>query len=147
MRSRRGISPETAHGWPAYAAGVAWSLLERGYDGPGLNLAFTSCVPLGVGLSSSAALSCSAARAVNGLWRLALDTPEARVDLAEAARDAENIIGAPIDVDIGNAGMNGAVPGIQHLCLECRTTIFLARLTEQKQIAGLLPTEDSDDDV
>lgn len=90
------ISPETCLGWPAFVAGVVWALIERGYDGPGLNLAIASCVPLGVGLGSSAALACATARAVNDLWRLALDAPAARVDLAESARDAENLVaGAP----------------------------------------------------
>jgi galactokinase len=86
------ISPANCEGWPAYVCGVIWALIERGYDGPGLNLAFTSCVPLAAGLGSSAALSCGTARAANGLWRLALDAQEARVDLAESARDAENLV-------------------------------------------------------
>ncbi len=90
------ISPAACSGWPAYVSGVVWALLERGYDGPGLNLALTSCLPPGAGLGSSAALSCAIAGAVNDLWRLALDTPRARVDLAESARDAENLVaGAP----------------------------------------------------
>jgi galactokinase len=86
------ISPATCEGWPAFVSGVIWALVERGYDGPGLNLAFTSCIPLGAGLGSSAALSCGTARATNDLWRLALDAPESRVDLAESARDAENLV-------------------------------------------------------
>jgi galactokinase len=69
-----------------------WALRERGYDGPGLNLAIVSCVPLGAGLASSAALTCSTARAVNGSWRLALDSPDQRAELAEAAIEAENRI-------------------------------------------------------
>ncbi len=86
------ISPATCEGWPAFVSGVIWALIERGYDGPGLNLAFTSSIPLAAGLGSSAALSCGTARAINDLWGLALDTPEARVDLAESARDAENLV-------------------------------------------------------
>jgi galactokinase len=86
------ISPATCEGWPAFVSGVVWALIERGYDGPGLNLAFTSCIPLGAGLGSSAAIACATARAANALWRLALDAPEARFDLAESARDAENLV-------------------------------------------------------
>jgi galactokinase len=86
------ISPESAAGWPAYPAGTVWALRERGYNGPGLNLAIESCVPIGVGLSSSAALTCATARAVNGVWKLALDSPTARVELAEATIEAENLI-------------------------------------------------------
>ncbi len=86
------ISPETAAGWPVYPAGVAWALRERGYDGPGLNLAITSCVPLGAGLASSGAVTCATARAINDVWRLSLDSKAARVELAEAAIDAENLV-------------------------------------------------------
>lgn len=86
------ISPSTAQGWPAYPAGLIWALRERGYDGPGLNLAIASSIPVGAGLGSSAALTCSTARAVNSLWRLALDSADRRVELAEAAQEAENSI-------------------------------------------------------
>ena len=57
------ISPATCEGWPAFVSGVIWALIERGYDGPGLNLAFTSSIPLAASLGSSAALSCGTARA------------------------------------------------------------------------------------
>ncbi len=86
------ITPDTARGWPAHPAGLVWALRERGYDGPGLNLAIASSLPIGAGLASSAALACSTAKAVNTLWRLALDSPERRIELAEAAMDAENLI-------------------------------------------------------
>jgi galactokinase len=86
------LTPDACDGWPAFVAGVVWSLVERGYDGPGLDLATTTCVPRNAGLASSAALACSTALAVNDLWRLALDNPENRVELAEAARDAENVV-------------------------------------------------------
>jgi len=86
------LSPDSCGGWPAFMAGVVWSLLERGYDGPGFDLAATTCIPRNAGLASSAALACSTALAVNDLWRLALDAPENRVELAEAARDAENVV-------------------------------------------------------
>lgn len=86
------ISPSTAEGWPAYPAGLIWALRERGYDGPGLNLAVASSIPIGAGLGSSAALTCGTAIAVNSLWRLALDSTERRIELAEAAQEAENLI-------------------------------------------------------
>ena len=86
------ISAESAAGWPGYVAGVLWSMQERGFFGAGLNLAIDSCVPLGVGLSSSAALSSGTALVVNDLWRLALESPGTRRELAEACIDAENVI-------------------------------------------------------
>lgn len=59
--------PATATGWAAYAAGVVWALREEGYDIPGIDMAIASSVPVGAGLSSSAALSCAVAMAVAAL--------------------------------------------------------------------------------
>lgn len=103
------ISPETARGWPAYVAGVVWALRERGFDGPGLDIAVSSCVPSDAGLASSGALSCATARAVNALWGLSLDAAEAQWELAEACMHAEQAIaGVPA------GGLD------QHTQLRCR---------------------------
>ena len=45
-----------ARGWAGYAGGVVWTLGEAGHRVDGLDLAVSGCVPLGGGLSSSAAL-------------------------------------------------------------------------------------------
>jgi len=83
--------PGHATGWAAYAAGVVWALREEGIDVPGVDLAVTSTVPMGAGLSSSAALSCAVARAVAALVG---DVPPDM--LVQAAIRAENeIAGAP----------------------------------------------------
>ncbi|TCJ21312.1 galactokinase [Nocardioides jejuensis] len=59
--------PATAGGWAAYSAGVVWALREEGLDIPGIDMAIASSVPVGAGLSSSAALSCSVAMAIAAL--------------------------------------------------------------------------------
>ena len=43
-------------GWASYLAGVAWALREAGHPVGGATLVMTSDVPLGAGLSSSAAI-------------------------------------------------------------------------------------------
>ena len=43
-------------GWALYPAGVAWSLRNGGYRVSGVNCEFTSDIPIGAGLSSSAAV-------------------------------------------------------------------------------------------
>jgi galactokinase len=81
-----------ADGWSAYAAGVAWALREDGHRVPGLRIALDSSVPVGAGLSSSAALVCSVAAAVNDLLGLGL----AGDALLELTRRVENeYVGAP----------------------------------------------------
>ena len=49
--------------WLSYVAGVAWALSGEGLEVPGLDIAVDGDVPLGAGLSSSAALEMATARA------------------------------------------------------------------------------------
>jgi galactokinase len=90
------LVPGAATGWAAYPAGVAWALAQDGHDlGGGASLAIRSTVPVGAGLSSSAALELSAARALNDLHGLGLDARR----LALAGRRAENdFAGVPCGV-------------------------------------------------
>ncbi len=78
--------------WGGYAAGVAWAIGERGHRLPGLSIAIDGDVPGGAGLSSSAALECSVAAALNDQLELGLE----RAELVSLARQAENdFVGAP----------------------------------------------------
>lgn len=83
--------------WVAYAAGPAWALRDAGYQVGGFDAAFASCVPLGSGLSSSAAIECAMALAIDDLDGLGLGaTPEGRATLADLCVRAENLVaGAP----------------------------------------------------
>jgi len=81
-----GLAPGRVTGWAAYPAGVAWALAEAGQSGPGACLAFDSDLPVGAGLSSSAALECATALALTSLG--GLDVP--RTELVTIARRAEN---------------------------------------------------------
>ena len=85
------IGPGSPKGWPGYVAGVLWALREAGYPVGGIDLNVTASVPLGSGLSSSAALECAAAIAVDELFGLGLP----RTELAAACIRAENeVVGA-----------------------------------------------------
>ena len=57
------LGPGSLSGWVAYVGGVVWALREDGVEVPGLDLVLDSRVPLGSGLSSSAALECAVAMA------------------------------------------------------------------------------------
>ena len=58
-------------GWALYPAGVAWSMMQAGIDLVGLDGRFSSTVPIGSGLSSSAAMEVAFAAAWNSIsrWR------------------------------------------------------------------------------
>jgi galactokinase len=87
--------PGQVQGWAAYAAGVLWVLREVGWPVQGLDIEIDSTVPVGAGLSSSAALEVAVAIAVAGLLRLEI-TPDLRRDLVEVCRRAETeVAGAP----------------------------------------------------
>ena len=95
----KGTPGEVANHWTAYLAGVAWALEQAGYGPlPGFDAALWSCVPLGGGLSSSAALECAMAVALDEVCGLglagSLEDPndEGRKVLVEAAQAAENQI-------------------------------------------------------
>jgi galactokinase len=89
------VAPGSVRGWSAYVAGVGWALRGRCGDVPGLDVAVDGDVPVGAGLSSSAALECAVAVAWNDLAGLALSLDE----LAAVARAAENdVVGAPTGV-------------------------------------------------
>ncbi|MBE6483877.1 MAG: galactokinase [Actinomycetaceae bacterium] len=83
--------------WVAYAAGVAWALQRDGYAVGGFDAAVASCVPLGAGLSSSAALECAMGLALDDVYGFGLAaSPAGRAELVAACISAENdVVGAP----------------------------------------------------
>ncbi|WP_425954922.1 galactokinase [Xylanimonas sp. McL0601] len=91
------VHPGTVRGWGAYVAGVAWALRQAGHDVHGFDAVIDSCVPFGASLSSSAAIECAFAVALDDVFGLGLGGDDAgRAQLVAAARRAENeIAGAP----------------------------------------------------
>jgi len=89
------LAPGAVTGWAAYPAGVAWSLRAAGYSVRGASVDVDSDLPVGAGVSSSAALECSVALALCSLSGLTVSRP----DLAAIARRAENeFVGAPTGI-------------------------------------------------
>lgn len=106
-------------GWPAYPLGVAWALGEHGADlaaVPGVDLVIDSNVPVGAGLSSSAAIESAVALALNDVWQLGLG----REQLAKVGQLAENkAVGAPTGIMDQSASLLGRRDAA--VFLDCRS--------------------------
>jgi galactokinase len=76
----------TKEGWPNYILGVADQLMKRGYAIKGFNLAIDGDVPIGSGLSSSAAVECATAFALDEIFKLGIS----KKDLAFIGQKAEH---------------------------------------------------------
>jgi galactokinase len=97
--------------WERYALGVVWSMGVK----TGVDLLIDGHVPLGAGLSSSAALECSVATAMNHLFGLGFTLEE----LARLTQKAENqYVGVPcgiMDQSVSLMATQGSA-----LLLDCR---------------------------
>jgi len=72
--------------WPNYILGSAAQFVKRGIKLPGFNAMLTSDVPIGAGLSSSAAVECATVFALNELLQTKLD----RITMVKMAQKAEH---------------------------------------------------------
>jgi len=72
--------------WANYLIGVILQLQEKGYQVPGFNCVFGGDIPLGAGMSSSAALECGLAYGLDLIAGLGLS----RIEIARLSQAAEN---------------------------------------------------------
>ncbi|MBF4584543.1 galactokinase [Curtobacterium sp. VKM Ac-2887] len=114
------LDPSNMTGWSAYVFGIAWALREQAgadlSDTTGFDVFIESDVPVGAGLSSSAAIECGVALAFNDLWELRLD----RKTLARVGQYSENhAVGAPTGIMDQSASLLGEQDAV--VFLDCRT--------------------------
>jgi len=112
------LTPDNLAGWSAYPFGVAWALGQFGADlgrVSGFDVYIDSDVPIGAGLSSSAAIECATALALNDIWNLGLS----RETLARVGQLAENrAVGAPTGIMDQSASLLGQMDSA--VFLDCR---------------------------
>ncbi|MFO7264564.1 MAG: galactokinase [Limnochordales bacterium] len=85
-RSEGAAAPPAAGSWHRYVAGVLWALREAGCELGGFDATLAGNIPVGAGLSSSAALEVGIAVLVQELFELAVD----RATIAKLCQRAEN---------------------------------------------------------
>jgi len=105
-----------ASGWQNYIMGVFHELEQLGAQFTGCDISFSSTVPIGAGMSSSAALECSLALALNELFDLGFS----KIELVKACQMAEhNFVGIKCGIMDQFASMMGQTNSA--LLLDCRS--------------------------
>lgn len=105
--------------WPDYLMGVADQFLKAGYPIKGFDVALMGDVPLGAGLSSSAAVECAMAFALNHAFDLGLE----KLKMVQLAQKAENqFVGVQCGIMDQFASMFGKQE--QVIRLDCRSLAY-----------------------
>ena len=86
LTARMDIDGNPLPAWALYPAGVAWVLLNKGFKLNGIDAVFSSDIPIGAGLSSSAAVELAFAV----LWQSLAGWEADRMTLARMCQMAEN---------------------------------------------------------
>ena len=110
------LVPGDSAGWARYVFGVLWSFERAGVRVPGVDLVVDSAIPLGAGLSSSAALLAAVAVAMNDLCGFGFDIEQ----LAAICHRAESeFVGVPVG-RMDQTAVLGCREG-HALLLDCRS--------------------------
>lgn len=103
-------------GWALYPAAVAWTLQEAGFQVSGIQAVYSSDIPIGAGLSSSAAVEIG----FGVLWRAFGKLDIDQLKLAELCQRAENVY---VGVSCGLMDQFASACGIEGhaLCFDTRS--------------------------
>lgn len=101
--------------WTNYLRGVLFQLRLKGYEISGFNCAFSSNIPTGSGLSSSAALECGFLFGINEMFNLGIKS----IDIALMGQSAEHWVG----INCGIMDQFSSVMGLENkvIKIDCRT--------------------------
>ena len=116
ITSLEDLAPQKAPNWPNYMLGVVAEFLKRGITLRGFNAMLTSDLPIGAGLSSSAAVECAVAFALDHLFQTSLDS----ITMVKMAQSAEhNYAGVQCGIMDQFASMMGRKNEV--IKLDCRS--------------------------
>lgn len=109
------VAPSKQH-WPNYVLGIVDQLQKRGFELKGFNAVIDGDVPVGAGLSSSAAMECATAFALNEMFGLKLS----KLEMVQMAQMAEHLFAG---VKVGIMDMFASMYGkAEHaIKLDCRS--------------------------
>ncbi|MGC9670401.1 galactokinase [Planosporangium sp. 12N6] len=110
------LKPGAVGGWGSYVAGVVWALRDAGFAVPPARIAIASDVPVGAGLSSSAAVECAVMAALCDLGDVSISDGD-RVRIAQRAEN--EYVGAPTGIMDQSASTLSRAG--HALFLDCRT--------------------------
>lgn len=104
--------------WTNYIRGVIKQLQDNGYSFEGFNCVFSSNIPVGSGLSSSAALECGMIFGIKSLFDLKIK----KVDISLLGQKAEHWVG----INCGIMDQFSSVHGLENkvIKLDCNTLDF-----------------------
>ena len=119
LRHRVAVEPDRRGqrgGWFGYVAGVAWAMLGAGMPLRGADVALTGNLPIGAGLSSSAALEVGIARALAAASELEWDPQTAALLAQRAEREFAGVASGIMDQLAVAASRAGCA-----LLIDCRS--------------------------
>lgn len=104
--------------WTNYIRGVIKQLQDNGFSFEGFNCVFSSNIPVGSGLSSSAALECGMIFGIKSLFNLKIE----KVDISLLGQKAEHWVG----INCGIMDQFSSVHGLENkvIKLDCNTLDF-----------------------
>ena len=104
------------HNWETYILGVVDQLLKRGEPVTGFNLVLDGDIPIGAGLSSSAAVECAVVFALNELFELSIPKMEMVRIAQKAEHEFSGVLCGIMDMFVSMFGKKGHA-----IKLDCRS--------------------------
>lgn len=121
--------------WGEYVKGVAWALRGAGHSVHGFDAVVDSDVPIGAGLSSSAALELAIARAFNAIGGWEWDAPTMALLGQKAENQWVGVNSGIMDQMISAAGIAGRA-----LLIDCESLTFTPAPLPPKTVVVILDT-------